>query len=1049
MILVETNNNRIGVVTAPRQIDNMRNYLRVVFIFLVFLSASDWSFSQNEPLRPGGKIRIDLANLPISESELKAELLARGIELEHLDPERLAEYAGLIEEIIQDLMLKGRKVLSLTKDTVYQIIRDTVLQSVGTTSVAAPAVVVPTPAVPSSAPDSMPPSPPSPAPDYTCSGEGIYGQHIFTDKTIELFEISDDVKAPDFYILGAGDEITVTIFGVSQADLRYTINNEGYISPEGMHRIFLKGVTFGEAQRLLRQRFSLSYNFVPEQFTARITSVRNIIVNIFGEAVKNGSYTIPAINTAFNAIVAAEGPTTLGSVRNIQLIRNGKVKILDVYEFLLDPSIAFDYQLQHNDIIYIPAAEKEVSIQGAVNRPCRYELEDGEDIFDLIDYAGGLKEYANTENIQITRYQDNEHILVDVNLKEQIMKGDTIGLLKGDTVMVKTITRPYENFVTVKGEVEVAGKFALESGMRLSNLITKAKLRAISRTDVAYLIRTNLDKTSNVIRVNLDEVLKETGTETDLLLEPQDELIVFDRKKFAEKATVSVLGAVREPTTMPYDVDESMRLQDLLLLGGGLQPNAAQFGYIKRKDPSNKEKVDYVKVDLFAAMQDTASIENTYLKPFDELVVYTKEKFYDLYRVEVEGAVREAGVFDFDEEFYLSELVYLAGGLTQEATGWGYILRSNIENPEEKTYIRINIKAALTDKGLDFLLRPMDYLLVLDNRNFTDVHPVKVLGAVRNPGEYNLGDSLTIRDIITLAGGLKYEAEANHIDLYRLNLQDSVEQAYKFVTTFAIDSSYNLIDTSIVDSIILDSAGIFHFKPYDHIIVRQKTNFEMQELVKIEGEVKYPGYYVLTQENQKIADLIEEAGGLTDEAFKSGATLYRTSENRGFVVLRLKDAIKDPKSKHNIILKEGDLITIPKQEDLVYIRVKGTVAGHQYPEKFLDNGMISVAYHGTHNAKWYIENFAAGFARNAKRKLVTVEKPNHRIHGTKRLLPFMTYPKVTKGSTVTVGLKKPKRRRRGGGTEDEPVNWEKTLATALTSVTSVFSLIILLNQVGN
>ena len=1034
------------------QINTMKVIVNIAILMMAVMATPFWADAQSEPYRSGGKIRIDLSNLPVAEAELKAGLLEKGLDWENLDPERLAEYTGLIEEVIQELMASGKKVLALTRDTVYQVVRDTVYEERAHAVLAPRTIIAPRPVLAAPVkPDSLPPPPPPPTPateNLSCSGNGIYGQHIFTDKTLELYEISDDVKAPDFYVLGVGDEITVTIFGISQGDFRYTVNQEGYISPEGMHRIFLKGITFGEAKRLLRQRFAQSYNFAPGQFTARITSVRNILVHIFGEAVKNGSYTIPAINTAFNAIVAAAGPTPLGSVRNIQLIRDGKVKPLDVYEFLLDPSIAFDYQLTHNDIIYIPAVEREVVIQGAVNRPCRYELEDGEDIFDLIDYAGGLKEFADSENIQISRYQDNRKILVDVDLKRLLAQGGTAQLMKGDTVTVRAVRYSYENFVTVSGEVEVTGNFALADSMRLSKLLEKVRLRPGARTDVAYLIRKNADSTSNMIRLDLGRALKNPGGQADIRLRARDELIVFARKKFTQNATVSIDGAVREPTNVPYDSDETMRVQDLVILGGGLMPNTAQYGYIKRKDQANQEVIDYIKVDLFAAMADSSGTANQFLKPFDELVVYTREKFHDLYRLEVDGAVREPGIFDYDEDLHLSELIYLAGGVLNEATGWGYVLRSEIDNPEQKTYLRVNIAECLSDSTKDLLLKPMDYILVLDNRNFTDTHPVKILGAVRNPGEYNLGDSLAIADVITLAGGLTYAAASNHIDLYRLNVKDSLEQAYKFVTSFAIDSALQIIDSTVVDTFILDSLGKFRFEPYDHLVVREKPNFEMQQLVKIEGEVRYPGYYVLTKENHRVADILEEAGGLTEEAFQYGATLYRSKGNRGFVVLRLKEALRNRDSKHNVVLKEGDLITVPKQQDLVYIRVKGTLAGHQYPEKFLDNGMISVAYHGKHSAKWYIDNFAAGFARNAKRRFTTVEKPNHHILGTKRFLGHLVYPKVTKGTTVTVGLKRAKRKRRSGGSDEQSVDWEKTLSTALTSVTSVFSLIILLSQVG-
>lgn len=1014
-----------------------------VFLLMALVSLLGVNFLYGQQERPGGKIRLDLANLPVAEAELKAELLQKGVVLDKIDPERLEEYADLIESVIQSLLEKGKKLRDYSRDTVYTVIRDTVFEGTGYGNVAGGGTVVGNAIQEAEKPKTDTITILPPEEDYSCSGHGIYGQHIFWDKSIEVYEKSDDVKAPDFYILGIDDELTITIYGISQADLRYTINQEGYISPEGMHRIFLKGLSFGDARKLLLQRFSQAYQFLPEQFTVRVTSTRNIIVNVFGEVKKNGSYTIPAINTAFNAIVAAGGPTDFGSVRNIQLIRNGVPKTLDVYEFLSDPSIAFDFQLEHNDIIYIPATEKQIVIQGAVNRPCRYELEAGETLTDLLDYAGGLKENANWEHIQVERFENNQKVLLNANLKELLAANATFSMINGDSVLVHWISRPYENFVTIKGEVEIPGKYALPNTQYLSELLVKSKLRSESRMDVAYLIRTNADKTASVIRFSPELVLQAPGQEKDLTLAKGDEVIIFSKEKFAENATVSITGAVRDPVEVKFDVSGNMRVQDLILLGGGLLPNSAPFGYIKRKDPTNKEKINYIKVDLFAALADSLSVENHFLKPFDQLTAYTREKFYDIYTIEIEGAVREPGSFDFDDSLRLKDIIYMSGGLKPEASGLAYILRSDIENPKNKTYIHIDLN------GLDqnYLLAPMDYILVLDNPAQSESFPVKILGAVRNPGEYKLGDSLQIKDMITLAGGLKYEAALNHIDLYRMGVEDSVGFAYKFVASFAIDSAYNLVDSTLTDTTLLSNGGRLKFLPYDHLVVREVIGFEPQQLVKIDGEVTYPGYYLLTKENYRLLDLIKEAGGLTNESFGSGATLYRSKGNKGFVVLNLEKAIRNKKSRYNVVLNEGDYIQVPKTEDLVYIRVKGTVAGEQYPEKFLDNGMISVAYQGTRNAKWYVENFAAGFSKAAKPKLLTVEDPNHHIRGTRQILFHHQFPSVDRGATITVGLKPVKNRRLASNKGNSEVDWEKVFSKSLTSLTSVVGLIVLLNQV--
>ena len=1023
---------------------NMKQYFAISFVIVLLVCGQETLSGQNNPIRVGGKIRLELGQLPVDESSLRAKLMERGVDLDSLNERMLAQHMTTIESILVELLGKVDKKII----TSMPIVNDTVTSHSKVyrgahVAVGAHSTVVAE--TPKSRVDTLyikeEPI------DYSCNGIGIYGQHIFKDKTLELYQVSDDVKAPEHYILGVGDEVTVTIFGISQADLKYIINSEGYISPEGMPRIFLKGLPFSAAKPLLQQRFSQSYNFLSEQFTVRITSVRNITVNIFGDVVKNGSYVIPAINTAFNAIVAAEGPTDIGGVRAIKVIQNGQEKLLDVYEFLQDPAVAFEYQIEENAVIFVPTAKKVVTIRGAVKRPCTYELIEGEDLFDLIDYAGGLTDDANTDRIQIYRYENNNRVLEDVNLKELVQQNKGFDLLKGDTVMVYAIQRPLENYVHLSGEVKYPGRFALKKQMTISDLLYNGELLPTSKTDVAYLIRTNLDQTKNIIRVDLENVINNPKSPTDLQLTPKDELVVFAQSEFSEKTIVSISGAVRNPTELPYDVDQSITVQDLILLADGLKPNAAQYGYIKRKDPTNTNIVDYIQVDLFAAMADLNDPENLVLKPNDQLKVYTTERYSELHYFEIEGAVREPGKFDFDRDMKLRELIYLAGGTLETAEDNGYILRSDIENPKQKKYLKFSLSTVLSDSSKNIALYPRDYIFIPDKQSYVDNYPIKVLGAVRNPGEYVLGDSLTLRSVIDLAGGLKYQAAANHIDLYRMETQGE-EETRRFVTSFAIDSSFQIIDSTLLDTTIVDSLGQFHFKPFDHIIVREVPGYGAQELVKVEGFVQYPGHYVLTKENQTLADLIEEAGGLRNGAFPKGATLYRVYRNTGFVVIRLDKALKSKNSSYNLVLKEGDLIKVPSKEDLVYIRASGTIAGETYPEKFIDSGLITVAFQGTKSSKWYIENFAAGLSKDAKKRKLIVERPNNHLLGTKKFFFFNQYPKVTVGSTIGVGLKERRRRALGNGGK-EPVDWENVLAKSLTTLTSVFGLIVLVNQVSN
>ncbi|MFK7937243.1 MAG: SLBB domain-containing protein, partial [Saprospiraceae bacterium] len=469
----------------------------------------------------------------------------------------------------------------------------------------------------------------------------IYGQQLFRDQSLKLFRTTTDAKPPDSYVLGTGDEVSVSIFGISQADFNFEVPASGFIKPAGMPRILLKGITYGQAKKLLRNRFGSAYVFQPEQFAVTLSTARSITVNIFGEVLNFGSFNISALNTAFNALVAAGGPSDIGSVRNIQVINGGESKRLDVYEFMNNPSSQFNFFLSNNDIINIPIAQRVVRISGAIRRPFKYELLPNENLNDLIRYAGGLQNNAYRENIQITRFDNGKEVIIDTNLQELQRTGQDFKLLPGDVVNIKSVERPFENFVSVEGAVEIAGKYQLVDGMRISDLIQKSNLRKEARTDIAFLLRTDNDQTTRLLKVNLDAIISDPANAANLSLQPKDKLQIYDLNRFTEQPTISILGAVREPKEdFAIDPSQTVRLQEAILLAGGTKENATSFAYITRSDRSNPELKEYIRVNVKEALEDPASPANITIEPYDILRIPSQQAYTDASTITITGAVR-------------------------------------------------------------------------------------------------------------------------------------------------------------------------------------------------------------------------------------------------------------------------------------------------------------------------------------------------------------------------------------------------------------------------
>ncbi|MBK8698697.1 MAG: SLBB domain-containing protein [Saprospiraceae bacterium] len=347
-----------------------------------------------------------------------------------------------------------------------------------------------------------------------------FGQQLFRDNTLKLYRTVEDAKPPRTYVLGAGDVVAISIFDASQANFALEISRDGFIQPERLPRYYIAGLTIDEAERLLKKNFRNYYYFSPDNFKLTVTTARTINVNIFGEVFNNGSFNISAVNTAFNALVAAGGPNNLGSVRLIKLLRPGKPpKTIDVYQFLNNPVISQEFYLQDNDYIQVPVAQKVVSVLGGVNRPMKYELLEQENLNDLLRYAGGLKADALRRNIQITRFQQDAESIINVNLTELQAGKKDFELKQGDLIKIKEISDEFENVVKVYGAVRDTGEYAFTAGLKISDLLNKAVLKDNAILETAYLRRFNPDQsTVRYELVNISEALKNVQSNANITL---------------------------------------------------------------------------------------------------------------------------------------------------------------------------------------------------------------------------------------------------------------------------------------------------------------------------------------------------------------------------------------------------------------------------------------------------------------------------------------------------------------------------------------------------
>jgi len=917
------------------------NKIFLVSIFLILFSGLI-----NAQILNQGEAKKELEKRGLDEEDFRLRMLEKGFDIENIDPNQILEIEQAMEQVVREMdremKVEEEKLVELKTDSleldekieeikeegVEEEIKDRSDLSAERIKAAVEGGIPLEEAIANELANSdkkvLPPS-------------NIYGQHIFRNKNIAIYTPSEDIRPPDTYVLGPGDKITVVIWGRSQENATFTIEKDGSIRPTDMPRINLKGLTYSKAKSLLQSRYAQNFNFDPENFEVTIDYSRTITVNILGEAIESGSFNLPATNTAFNALVAAGGPSDIGTVRNIKLIHPGGTSSrVDVYAMMLDPTVVNDFFLQNNDYIFIPTADVLVEVEGAVRRPFKYELIEGEGLKKLIQYAGGFNENAYQSNIQIKRFENDKEVIVDVDFRTLEKSGSDFKLLKGDKIIVQEIPQEYDNFVEVVGAVEFPGRFQIEDGMKLKDVIQKAVLLKGARRDLAFLQRKNLDKSIKWIKVNIGDDF------VNIDLQAEDKIVIYEQSRFVDEQNFIVEGAVRQPGKQPFDESQQLKISDALIMAGGVVPDATDFAYIFRKDPETRSLLEYVRVDLGDLTKNPNSNDNIEIRPFDSLVVYNYNSFVDKSFVEIKGAVRAEKRIPFDP-------------------------------------------------------------------------------------------TLTLKDALTLSGGLKLEASNSRIEVSRLNLNtdDNSEQRTKVILV-EIDDEYKTV-----------SGEPFMLQPFDLILVRKSPQFRMLRNITLKGEVRYEGTYSITDDNERISDVIKRAGGLTEEAFSEGATLFRIDDNVGFVVMALDEVMINKKSKHNYILKEGDVIEIPKIKDFVSIR-GATKAKEIYPDRILKTGQINVPYYKGKTAKWYVDNFAAGIGENGRRNLITVEHPSGRLEKTNDYVLFKKYPEVKKGSIITIGEVDIVKLEEENDKKD--VDWGKVFADAITQATSILALILLIES---
>ena len=376
------------------------------------------------------------------------------------------------------------------------------------------------------------------------------------------------------------------LWGETQFRQVFIVNREGFIFIPEVGQVFVNSITFGQLERKLFRLLSKVYSSInPSSGKAStfmdvsLGNLRPLRIIVLGEVSQPGAYSVSPSTSLFTALYYFRGPTTLGSLRDIRLIRGGKqVASVDFYDYLLSGKQLNDVRLQLDDVIFIPPRGKTVSIWGAVKRNAIFELKEKEGIKDLVEMAGGLEVTALLERAQVDRVVPFEkrtdewknRVIFDFNIGDEITGETMMQLEDADSIQVFSILDIYQNDVYITGSSVVRpGRYELANGMRIKELLEKADgLKNDAYLKIAHIVRTreeNLQK--KLISFDLGKAMEGDSLD-NLELQWTDSVIVYNENEVTNAfKTVSINGSVKTPGE--YSFFPGMSLGDLFLDAGG------------------------------------------------------------------------------------------------------------------------------------------------------------------------------------------------------------------------------------------------------------------------------------------------------------------------------------------------------------------------------------------------------------------------------------------------------------------------------------------------
>jgi len=729
---------------------------------------------------------------------------------------------------------------------------------------------------------------------------------------------------PDDYILSTGDSLKISVYGLSEYEGEVEINKDGKIIIPQVGALTIRGLKYKVAKGIIYNKLQATYPNTAINITIGNTSPFS--VSVVGEVKKPGLYTVNALSKVKDALSLANGISEIGSMRNIEIKRHGKVvATFDLYELLRGGKENGDVYLYPGDVIFVPTAKKIVSLDGNVKSPAIYELKNNETLKNLLDISGGVNS-DTTKTIKVFRSENGVRRLFEAQQNEKVLLQD------GDKIVVGKISDVTDNQVYLFGNIYKNESVSITKNDTVGSLFKRLidfygiEKILMSNTDMSYFLVKRVDKNTlepKILSGNLSSAINGDKT-LDIQLQSEDKIFIFNQSITQDIKYISVDGEVLRAGKFKYF--NGMKLIDALMVAG-----------TKKESDLNKIKVVSMKSDNTYDIKyyDFESAKSVLLNSYDNVSVTNFENDERSEKITIKGSVISEGTYLYSKGLTINNLLNLAGGLRQNANKEYFELVSyKIENGVRKHQVKVvNFQEAI-EKQLS--LNPFDEVMIRQVSQWNETKTITLKGEVKFPGVYTIMPGEKLSSVLKRAGGLNSTAFVEGAVFTRVDIQKIQQDAFKKQLD-DLESSMLYLSSQpdeagktgssaemlqILDSIrkraaetvmlgrlsIKLSKNLVDFEktPYDVVLKGGDTLIipEMEQSVAIMGEVMNTTAVTYVEEND-IWDYINQAGGLKESADDEGIFIVKANGESQRIKKHFLFGYSNPE------VATGDTIVVP------------------------------------------------------------------------------------------------------------------------------------------